>query len=85
MRGKTVMYDAETVKMMIEMAYSFQEADTVVKEHIGSDETEKKLSFLCKLFGVAFACSSDVKSDKDAENSINYEVVLKTILSRKWR
>ncbi len=84
-RSNTATYDLDTVKLMIEMAYSFDEADDVVREHIGSDETEKKLSFLLGNYEFSIASSSVAEVDRGSEALIMYEAVLKTIISRKWR
>ena len=85
MKRKTIKYDVEMVKLMIEMAYSFEEADDIIKEYKESDDPKEKLGFLQANFRINLIGSGVAEVDKDSESLIMYEAVLKTIISRKWR
>ena len=77
--------DMIIIKSLIEMASSFEDADSIIEEFTERTEIEQKLNFLFDHFDVAIIGGSVAEIDKGSELLIKYEAILTTIINRKWR
>lgn len=67
-----------SVKALIELSTSFEEADAVIEKHVKLTKVSEKIEFVKKVFGYEVV-------DNQTNDEDDYLALLTAIIEEKWR
>lgn len=71
--------ERERIKALIELSYTFEEADQIIAQYVGFQTTKEKIAYIKGMFDVEIIDHPNDTPDEDA-----YRLLLTAVLESKW-
>jgi hypothetical protein len=74
----------DSIKAMIELSDTWEEADKIIREFAGITDLQQKLGYIMGMFDVSVVGRTDADGDMNGAE-YDYIAMLSAVVNKKWR